>query len=115
MNIKKIESMKKRVEWILADFPEARNCDVELYFQYVNKYLHIGIHRDFQDNHFVSLYALKKFNYYSIVRLRQKIQSEGFYLPTDEAVAKQRKINMEVWRQAMSMDAVGNYIIGIGK
>lgn len=37
----------------------------------------------------------------SIRRWRQKIQSDGQCLPTKESVARQRRLNMSLWREAM--------------
>lgn len=36
-----------------------------------------------------------------IGRIRRKVQESGKFFPTDEKIAKQRKLNMDEWRVAM--------------
>jgi hypothetical protein len=109
-----IIKLKDRVEYVLAKYPESRNCD---------KYLLCAL--------IVSFYCHKTFDYRGdrgssgtnthsenyrpfkavflkdlldlpsqelVARCRRKIQEEGKYLPTKPEIVKKRKINQEVWK-----------------
>jgi hypothetical protein len=104
-----IEKLKGQVESILREFPEARNNDITLTVELWKKYyptptmLH-GLSGE--SIYLKDLYDLPRES--NIGRARRLIQSdkrkpvELRYLPTSWAVAHQRKISEELWRQAMA-------------
>ena len=79
-----IKTLQDQVGWVLQQNPDACNSD-ELLVRLV----------------------CEEFNYEpiakasSIERCRRKWNSTGMYLPTDEEVARKRKLNIDEWRIAM--------------
>lgn len=76
--------MKQIVEDTLHNYPLTRNSDEELVKHICRKY---------------GKEQLRIFE--SVRRTRQKFNEQGLYLPTDLKIAKQRRINEEVWLKAM--------------
>lgn len=87
MNIdyKQIKTIKAQVEYILKTRPETRNSDAEL--------------TEIVTNFFEHPDKLKIAE--TCRRTRQWFNQHRQYLPTNEKVAKQRKINIDEWRVAL--------------
>jgi hypothetical protein len=98
----KLSKTKIQILEVLEAFPETRNCDILLLTTIWKMY-----HKNYL-NYDMSGYSLPLSNLSKIpsgsdvVRLRAKIQNSlRKFLPTNERVAKQRKWNMEIWRELM--------------
>ena len=94
-----MRKLKDRVYRILEEHPEARNCDAALVAKYWQMYESNNL-----DSHgtFLELSLLKYMTPASAIeRMRRKIQQEGRFWPTDEAVARKRRMNMDKWKEAM--------------
>lgn len=92
----KINRHRELAKTILENYPNARNDDWDLLFWALNEnnvYIPFSI-RD----------KIKKsgLNYHSLLRERQKLQSEGYYIPTDLEIIKRRRISEEVYREHYS-------------
>jgi len=92
-----LRSVKERVEWLLKNHPETRNDDrylIILYLRYftpMRKYMK-----------FVPYSVIKDLpSFESIRRVRQLIQEEGKYLPTDPEVRRRRGRLMEAYRKGI--------------
>lgn len=87
------------VEEILKTYPQTRNCDIKLcntlWYKY-NKNLIVMIDGD-------AFIPMKNLYYMlkptTIIRIRQKFQKKGKYLPTEIDVRKKRGICEEEWRK----------------
>lgn len=79
-----ILSIKDNVEKLLKDFPATRNSDKFLEYKYVTEVLKVKIS-------FMDWNKLSSVNFDSITRARRKFQEEGYYLPTDPEILKQRR------------------------
>lgn len=79
-----IKKLKERVEHILKSYPHTRNSDAQL-VDYVAKSFGVD--------------PIKKAS--SIERCRRWFNQRGMYLPTSEEVARQRKMNIDEWKQAL--------------
>jgi hypothetical protein len=92
------EKVKDLVLRHLKDNPNARNFDKALYFSIMKEtyYNHIAVNpTDEQKYNFNDLLwqLLEKTpNFETIRRIRQKIQSDYVYIPTDPAIKKKRRI-----------------------
>lgn len=91
---KKIDEMRKVTEktaWILANYPFTRNSDKALIFKYwreADKIIEVT------EENYDKLTIAE-----SITRSRRKLQNElGLYLPTDEEIIEQRRINEDAVR-----------------
>lgn len=96
--------IKTMVLKVLESQPETRNSDIALMIAiwklYYPKSIKIGKSGD-EGIWLKDLHILPREDH--VKRHRAKIQNEKhLYLPTDWAVAKQRKINEERWREAMT-------------
>lgn len=80
------------IEAILRDNPKARDSDSELNIQVL---LRLGVMLSG-----AQIDKLRKINFESIRRARQKLQQAGKYLPS-EKVAKQRKLKSLILQQNM--------------
>ena len=91
------KTIKERVEWILKNYPEARNNDFYLYLLYLRnferelskyiKYIPFGL-----------IKSATPFE--SVRRARQLIQNtEGKYPPTDPEVIRRRRIKEKAMRK----------------
>ena len=102
----KIKDIKYMAEVVLRDIPETRNSDITLTIEIWKKFFsHYLIVRESDKEIFVKLkhlYLMPRED--NVKRIRAKINEEGKYLPTDEKVAKQRKLNMDEWHKAMAFD-----------
>ena len=94
----KFKTIKERVEYILQHYPEARNDDFYLYLIYV---------RLFEPElsgyiRFIPLDLVKTATRFETIRrIRQKIQEEGRYLPTDPQILEKRRKLAKIYRQVM--------------
>jgi hypothetical protein len=126
MEYRKIKDLKGKIESILCDNSEARNSDITLtialwrrHFPGSIKFLDIGLMSD--GGMEVGEYILIKDLYWlpredNVKRARAKLQEEAreriqtgrtrgnehYFFPTIEKIAKQRGINQDEWRVAMS-------------
>lgn len=96
-----IDTLKNRVYKILEKYPKARDSDIHLMLILWQVYFPSRVHRDGEDTpkyvYLRDIMDLPRED--NIKRVRAIIQNvDGEFLPTSEAVAKQRKINAEVWR-----------------
>lgn len=84
----RLDTIRENVRSILARYPETRNNDRLLEAIYMEEYH--GVTRLYVYATTPDLPSLD-----TILRRRREIQEQGFFLPTDEAVAKRRKIMSE--------------------
>jgi len=97
--LKKLKTVKERVEWLLENFPETRNDDLYLtilYWRYFDKKMSKYIK-------YIPYEVIKQaIRPETIRRIRQKIQNEeGKYLPTDPKVLKKRRKMAKLMRRAV--------------
>jgi hypothetical protein len=96
--IEKLRTVRERVEYILKTYPDARNDDFYLYLLYV---------RHFEPKlsgyiKFIPFSLIKSATRFeSVRRIRQKIQEEGRYLPTDPEILEKRRKLAKIYRQVM--------------
>lgn len=108
MKYRAIKNFKKEVENVLRDYPETRNSDIALMVILWKKIYPHKIVLSKNMNLCVELYNLEELPRESeIGRIRRKIQ-EKMYLPTDEKVARARRMNMDEWRVAMGYPTVAS-------
>ena len=94
----KLKTVKERVEWILANHPEARNDDFYLYILYVRTFEpELSKYIDYIPFEIIK----RSTRFETIRRCRQKIQEEGRYLPTDPKVLKKRRKLAEAYRRVI--------------
>ena len=91
--------LKDKILYCLERYPETRNSDIKLtnavWYTYYEKYL-IKVDDQLAVK-LTDLYELPRED--DVKRIRAKIQNdENKFLPTDEAVRKQRRINETKWR-----------------
>lgn len=94
-----IEKLKEQVKHCLEEFSQARNCDKFLTWAVWKNFYGCGESIDY-----IQYLALPAPG--TIARIRRYFQNNETnpqYLPTIEAVAKQRKINIEIWKNSMQM------------
>jgi len=87
--LERLQTVKDRVEYILKNYPNARNSDFYLTILYIRHFIpelakYIS---------YIPYDVIKKHEglFESIRRTRQRIQEEGRYLPTDREVLKRRR------------------------
>ena len=94
----KLKTVKDRVEWILANHPEARNDDFYLYILYVRTFEpELSKYIDYIPFELIK----RSTRFESVRRARQLIQAEGRYLPTDPKVLKKRRKLADLYRKVM--------------
>lgn len=84
MEYQNIKTLKAQTKQILQLYPQTRNDDRELVKLVCERYGHDPIEKAS-----------------SIERCRRWFNNRGKYLPTDERVARKRKLNIQEWRVAM--------------
>ena len=97
--IKKLRTWKERVEYVLKNYPYARNDDfylwlicVRLFCPEASKFIK-----------FIPPRIFKRFPHFETIRrVRQKLQEKGKYLPTDPRVLKKRKKLYFLWKKAIN-------------
>lgn len=112
----KIRNLKAHVLAILEAVPESRDSDIrlmlELWQRYYPKYIKKGSTGE-AGVWLKDLYELPRED--NVKRVRAQIQNvEKRFLPTSWAVAKQRKINEDVWRVAMGYAPTDKGVRSIG-
>lgn len=119
MTTTKFKGLTQQVRWCLENVPETRNCDIALMIQIWKKYyvewlftiesITGTIHRlkDFpsEEKHSPAVCLCNIANLPRedhIKRIRAKIQNQQKeFLPTEEAVAIARGLDVEWWREEM--------------
>lgn len=97
----RIKMLKDKVLYVLNRYPETRNDDAILTLTIIATYLPDEVLVQ-DDKHYISTYALRLIREDNVKRIRAVIQNEEHkYLPTLEAVRRQRKISEEEWRNAL--------------
>ena len=91
-----LKTGKARVEWILEKYPSARNSDTLLQFIYMRVFEGIDIP-------YVEWEKISKLSLETVRRMRQKLQEEGKYLPTNPEVLKRRKRLAEKYRGTINL------------
>ena len=96
--LEKLKTVKERVEYLLRKYPDARNSDLYLTILYLRKFTELGKYIDY-----IPYNVIRKYEgvFETIRRTRQKIQEEGYYLPTDPKVLKKRRKLAEMYRRVM--------------
>jgi len=94
----KLRTVKERVEYILEKHPNARNSDLYLIILYLRYFTELGKYIKY-----IPYEVIKQYDGITetIRRMRQKIQEEGRYLPTDPKVLKRRRKLYELYRRAI--------------
>lgn len=77
-----------------------RDSDTELYIQYLQVELSVGLNAD-------QLNLIRSINYESISRARRKLQEGGQYLPSPEVAKKRRLKSYELQQVAPNESASG--------
>lgn len=103
--IKILMTIKERVEWVLDRFQQARNDDNLLVTILWESFYIQNMKFPILDT--VELYSVMKElpKATDIVRWRQKIQSEGKFLPTTQEVAEKRKKHIVTWKRDLGYSA----------
>ncbi len=91
-----LKTVKARVEWILEKYPSARNSDTLLQFIYMRVVEGIDIP-------YVEWEKISKLSLETVRRMRQKLQEEGKYLPTNPNVLIRRKRMAEKYRGTINL------------
>lgn len=93
-------SLEQKVERILTDYPQTRNSDVELTIKIWEVYHGVGDSVKTRD-----IFSLPRED--NVKRIRARIQNDQHrLLPTSEQVAKQRKWNIQVWRERLGYNPI---------
>jgi len=97
--LEKLRTVKDRVEYLLARYPDARNSDLYLTILYLRKFAELGKYI-----RYIPYNVIKKYEgiFETIRRTRQKIQEQGKYLPTDPEVLKRRKKLAEKYKKIIN-------------
>lgn len=102
-----IKLRAKEVEYCLQHFPETRNSDITLLIKILQTYHAKYIFTNDQGKESVtleSLYDLPRED--GVKRIRANFNSKGKYLPTSEAVARGRMMNIEQWRAWLKEEGI---------
>lgn len=98
----KRNKIKSEVEQTLKAYPETANSDIDLVIKvwttFYGQYIRTGASGK-QGVWLEDMHKFPSFEY--IKRYRQSFNQHGKYLPTVWKVAKQRRINEKLWREAM--------------
>ena len=94
----KLRTVKERVEYLLDKYPNARNSDLYLIILYLRYFTDLGRYIKY-----IPYDVIKEYDGITetIRRMRQKIQEEGRYLPTDEKVLRRRRKLYELYRRTI--------------
>jgi len=97
--LERLRTIKDRVEYILSNYPDARNSDLYLTILYLRKYTELGKYIKY-----IPYENIKKYDgiFETIRRTRQKVQEEGRFLPTDPEVINKRKKLSERFRRIVN-------------
>lgn len=104
----KFPYLVRQILKVLEEVPESRNSDITLTIEIWTRYYSEHLVQGKTGRYAVILEELFNIPREDIIkRLRAKIQNDELkFLPTSLAVAKQRKINEEVWRKYMGQGDV---------
>lgn len=101
-----IKKLKEKVKFCLEKYPETRDSDITLTIKIWETYNYNKLlKREADGKTYValdSLYDLPRED--NIKRIRANFQTKGLYLPTSLEVAKQRRINMDIWHKEMAFN-----------
>lgn len=102
--------LKDNVDYILNQHEQCRNDDGVLLSTYYMKFNNQQVFLALNTKEGVSKMLHNLFttvdNPANIIRIRQKLQQMGKYMPTDLEVVKQRKINEEKWLDYMRQSKI---------
>ena len=109
MTYRSIRNLHKPILKILEEYEKARNSDTFLTLMLWSLYFPQSFMR-IEDCKWVRARDIMEVlpREDAVGRIRRKIQEEGKFLPTDEAVAKARKLNMDEWRIALGYPTVAS-------
>lgn len=102
MDKETIRTLKKKVEYVLENFPETRNSDIALTIKIWKDFFDSMVHPDAIRGDYIyldSLYILP--NQDNIKRIRANFNQEKRFLPTKWEVAKERGMLEEEWKKAL--------------
>ena len=80
-----LKKTRERVSYILDKFPHTRNCDLHLISKYMKEFHAIN-----RLDEWAARATEVKVSFESIRRVRQKLNEQGLYLPTDPEILEQR-------------------------
>lgn len=102
-----IKNLRKKIEYVLENFPKGRDSDqwltLKIWALYYPDYIKVdkGTVNDRKFVYLEDIMSLPRED--NVKRIRAVIQNvEKRYLPTSWKVAKQRKINEEEWKEYCS-------------
>ncbi len=102
----RINELKRQIQQVLSDIPESRNSDITLTIEIWKRFYPQRIRTNAQGKEGVyldDLYYLPREDHIKRIRATfQKDKKQPLYLPTDPAVAKQRRINEDVWKKHLN-------------
>lgn len=90
-----LATTRKQVNYLLERYPESRNNDTYLEWLWMRYFKGINLP-------WIEYQKLQEFSLETVRRIRQKIQSEGSFLPTREEVRIKRRIKQEVYHETFS-------------
>jgi hypothetical protein len=93
-----LDNTQGQVMHLLENYPETRGNDGMLLCLWLQVFKKVGTLRGL-----IELANDNKFNFETIRRSRQRIQSSGLFLPDDDIVIKRRKLE-NVWRAVMQYE-----------
>lgn len=99
-----LKTVKERVEFLLRNYPNARNSDLYLTILYLRRFTELGKYLNY-----VPYEVIKKYEgvFESVRRVRQYIQNTlGKYPPTDPEVIKRRRRKERAMRRVMGGDEI---------
>jgi hypothetical protein len=94
----KLETVIDRVRAILQSDEDARNSDLYLMILYLRRYTELGKYISF-----IPYDLIKEYDgiFENIRRARQKLNEQGFFLPTDPKVLKRRRRLAKEYKKLM--------------
>jgi hypothetical protein len=102
--------LKSQVENVLKEFPQTRNSDITLMIELWQRYFPTRIKKGSSGEVGIwlkDLYDLPRED--NIKRIRAHFQNDlNLYLPSDEKVVLQRRINEDKWREFMGYPPKNN-------
>jgi hypothetical protein len=99
-NKQKGVDLKGMIENVLEIEPETRNSDIALMIEIWKRYFSEYLFNTLDCAVFLNdLYKLPREDH--IKRIRADFNSRGMYLPTDPQVIKQRRINIDKWKEQL--------------
>ena len=97
------QTLKKQVEAVLIEMPEARNSDITLTIEVWRRFYEGKLKYASSGDAFPTLVSLKDLydlpREDNIKRIRAKLNAEGRYWPTDLKIVLARGLNEDKWRE----------------